>query len=225
MMNNCLNSVGFVFDKAKICIRKDTNCRYSNYYCQECAWINPNNIGYTNVKSGLLTPCGECANNTQYKICVIKLQKSHFISSSLEISTSFDESWNKFKNSICFQRNGNFVISVTTKCNSSHSFYANLIKAKKCNCCDAVLLYFKYNILFVPTPITQPFNPNQLDQLNLPEIDLNHMYRSVCANSSSNITYDLKSGDYYNIKFFYSQNYTFTPQLQNQICQSTGNIT
>jgi hypothetical protein len=235
-MDDCLNSVGFVFDKARICIKTDINCRYSQYYCQECAWINPNAVGYTNVISGLLTPCNNCTNNTQYKICIIKLQKSHFISSSLAISTSFDESWEKFKNMICLQRNGNFVISVGKKsCKNSnskssynsHSFYANLIKAKKCNCCDAVMLYFKYNIIFAPHSIPTPAEIQQLRQLeqttNPASSDM-LIYKSVCANSSSNITYNLKSGDYYNVKFFYSQNYIFSPQLQNQICHSNEDI-
>lgn len=219
-MNDCLSSVGFVFDKAKICIKKDKNCRYSNYYCQECAYINPNNVGYTNVISGTLSPCNKCTNNTQYKICVIKLQKSHFISSSLEISTSFDESWEKFKNSICFQRNGNFVISVGTKIKNdgthSHSFNANLIKTKKCNCCEAVILYFKYNILIVPSPIqiNTDYNGNIMNS---------NSNQIVCANSVSNQTYNLKSGDYFNVKFFHSQNYTFTPQLAYNVCDQITN--
>lgn len=212
-MDDNLNSVAFVFDKAKICIKKDKNCRYSNYYCQECAWLNPANTG---VISGILSPCNECSNNSQYKICIIKLQKSHFISSSLEISTSFDESWNKFKNSICYQRNGNFVISVTTKCNNSHSFYANLIKAKKCKCCDAVTLYFKYNIIFMSNRTLTASQMQQLRQLqqttNLDNL-VSTNYQSISANSASNLTYNLKSGDYHNIKFFYSQNYTFMPNL------------
>lgn len=218
-MNNCLNSVGFVFDKAKICIKRDKNCRYSNYYCQECAYINPNNIGYTNPIPGYISPCNKCANNTQYKICVIKLQKSHFVSSSLEISTSFDESWEKFKNSICYQRNGNFVISVGNKIKNdgtrSNSFYANLIKAKKCQCCEAVILYFKYNILFSPESIQvkTDYNGNIIEPNNSNQ----NQTQIICANTASNITYNLKSGDYYNVKFFYSQNYTFTPELPNQI--------
>lgn len=196
-MSDCLNAVGFVFSKSKVGIKKDNTCSYAKSPCQNCS----------NVPK--LSPCAGCANNSQYKICIFKLKKAHFVSSSLSISTSFDEAWDNFKKSIIYQRNGNYVISLSTSCGKTHSFYANLVKAKICNCCEAVLLYFKYNIISM-----QPYT---YTMCSVPSVQTNmeHEYKVVCANTASNICYwNLKSGDYTNLRFYNSSSYTYTPSLE-----------
>lgn len=228
-MSECLNAVGFIFDSVKTFVKKDKKCKYVNYYCQNCVSNNNCHInkefeqvpiklgGY----GGYLSPCDACTNNSQYKICIFKLKKSNFVSSSLGISTSIENAWDEFKKNIIYQRNGKFVISVTKPNNKMHSFYANLIKSKKCNCCDSILLYFKYNIISLK-PCNELFNElfNELcnesyNKLNEPnnypdqtQQELNP-YQTVCANYESNITYNLKSGLYKSVKFFNSPNYTY----------------
>ena len=144
-----------------------------------------------------------CSNNSQYNIVIFKLKKEHFVSSSLDIATNMNDAWLQFKKNIIYQKNGNYVISVS-KNNKSHSFYANLIKAKKCNYCDTVLLYFKYNIITMLS-CYQQFT-NSFNNLSSP-------YLIEGANINSNITYDLKSDDYYNVKFFCSSDYQYIPNF------------
>ena len=76
-MSGCLNAVGFVFDKVKTYIKKDKLCRYINNYCQSCV----------RTSSGMISPCVSCSNNSQYKICIFKLKKQHFVSSTLSIAS------------------------------------------------------------------------------------------------------------------------------------------
>lgn len=219
-MVECLNSVGFIFDKVNTYIKKDSCSKYSKYYCQYCAWNNSKNCNSHSSNSfqnsgpipGMISPCGNCTLNTQYKVCIFKLKKSYFVSSSLDISTSPDEAWEVFKKHIVLQRGGNFVISVTKCDNSVHSFYANMIKAKSCKCCDAVLLYFKYNIITLPTYYQQvaASQPIPGDIMVPPP----NPYSVSCANSLSNITYNLKSCEYKNVRFYLSQNYVFNATLE-----------
>ena len=210
-MSECLNAVGFVFDSVKTYIKKDKTCKYTNYYCQNCAYQSESCAGCEKPVPGIISPCNSCNNNSQYKICIFKLKKENFVSSSLGISTSEANAWELFKNAVIYQRNGNFVISVTYHCNKSHSFYANMIKAKKCDCCEAVLLYFKYNIISMKPPYLQAASNNPIP----PDIEINTYfpYNVVCANLSSNISYNLKSCHYKNVKFFNSPNYGFSTQL------------
>jgi len=160
---------------------------------------------------GTLSPCNKCTSNTQYKICIFKLKKEHFVSSTLAISTSTQDAWEEFKKNIIYQRNGNFVISVTKCDNTLHSFYANMIKAKKCGCCDAIILYFKYNIISLP-PCPQLSNPVDYPDVSQPQ---QNPYNSVCANYESNITYNLKSGLYKSVKFFNSPSYNYSNYVAN----------
>ena len=37
-MNNCVNSIGFMFNSAKTYIKKDKNKKNSSSYCQECVY-------------------------------------------------------------------------------------------------------------------------------------------------------------------------------------------
>ena len=215
-MVTCLNAVGFVFDKVNTYIKKDNKCKYSKYYCQECAWINKKNenkIENISPIPGILKSCNKCTSNSQYKICIFKLKKEYFINSSLDISTNKEDAWNVFKNNVIYLRNGNFVISVTNKCNKSHSFYANLIKAKKCTCCEAVILYFKYNIISLLTHYEE-FQINNIPPDNNITEYLYYPYSVACANLNSNITFDLKSCEYKNVRFFISPYYKFNNSLE-----------
>jgi len=210
-MSECLNSVGFIFNSVKTYIKKDKYCKYNNSYCQNCMCNNQNyDIEYNPVMMnipGKLLPCNKCTNNSQYKVCIFKLKKEHFVSSSLAISTSILDAWEEFKKNIIYQKNGNFVISITKCDNTFHSFYANMIKAKKCECCDSIILYFKYNIISLLScpqlayqDITQPtHNP----------------YNNIGADYESNITYNLKSGLYKSVKFFNSSNYKYENYITN----------
>lgn len=214
-MTECLNAVGFVFNNVKTQIKKDKSSKYSNAYCQNCICNNQNcgiNCQPTILQTtGTISPCNQCTNNSQYKVCIFKLTKDNFVSSSLDISTSIDDSWDEFKKNIIFQRNGNFVISIT-KCNNCiHSFYANMIKAKKCNCCDSVILYFKYNIISL-LPCPELSNPTNYPDERQPQ---ESPYNTVCANYESNISYNLKSGLYKTIKFYNSSEYNFENYVAN----------
>lgn len=197
-MTESLNTVGFVFDKVKTYIKKDKLCKYTNYYCQICKRTN----------NGILSSCNKCNNNSQYKICIFKLKKQNFISSTLGIASDKLNAWELFKSNIIYQKNGNFVISVTDSCNKSHSFYANMINSKKCSCCDSIFLYFKYNIITnIPGDQIQYYASHPPDVV-LPNSS-NFPYVVVSANSNSNITYNLKSREYNTVRFYNSQNYSF----------------
>ncbi len=208
-MSECLNAVGFIFNSVKTCIKKDKSCKYANSFCQNCIYANAK-IPSFNVP-GTLSPCNKCVNNTQYKICIFKLKKEHFVSSSLAISTSVENAWEEFKKNIIYQKNGNFVISITKCDNTLHSFYANMIKSKKCDCCDAIILYFKYNIISM----------NDYSHINLSnypytiEPSQTNPYNNICANYESNITYNLKSGLYKSVKFFNSSYYNYSNYVAN----------
>lgn len=213
-MSECLNAVGFIFNSVKTYIKKDKSCKYINSYCQNCSCNNQNynnncNSNIVNI-NGMISPCNKCTNNTQYKVCIFKLKKEHFVSSSLAISTSKEDAWEEFKKNIIYQRNGNFVISITKNDNTLHSFYANMIKAKKCTCCDSIILYFKYNIIsLIPC--------SQLNSVNYEDISqpTPSQYNNVCANYESNITYNLKSGLYKSIRFYNSSNYNYENFIAN----------
>lgn len=215
-MSECLNAVGFVFDNVKTYIKKDKKCKYSKAYCQNCIPNNKNCEFYPippvpQVPQNMISPCNKCSSNTQYKICIFKLKKEHFISSSLEISTSANDAWDEFKKNIIYQTNGSFVISIT-KCDGKlHSFYANMIKAKKCHCCDSVLLYFKYGIISL-TPSYQLTNPTDYPDDTQPT---QYPYNNVCANYESNISYNLCSGLYKSVRFFNSSNYNYSNYVAN----------
>ncbi len=214
-MSECLNAVGFIFNSVRTYIKKDKSCKYINSYCQNCLCNNQNygnncNPNIANVP-GTLAPCNKCTNNTQYKVCIFKLKKEHFVSSSLAISTSKEDAWEEFKKNIIYQRNGNFVISITKHDNTLHSFYANMIKAKKCGCCDAIILYFKYNIISL-LACPQMSNPIEYPDVTQPSPS---PYNNVCANYESNITYNLKSGLYKSVKFYNSSNYNYSNYVAN----------
>ena len=198
-MSECLNAVGFVFNSVKTYIKHDKYSKYINDCCQKCN-LKKNNCKITGF---LLNSCGNCNDNSQYKICIFRLKKENFVSSSLDISTGVEDAWENFKKNISEQKNGNFVISVTKK-NKLHSFYANMIKSKKCKCCETIILYFKYNIisLFV-NDNNNIYNNSANNNINSCDV--------ISANIVSNITYNLKNCEYDTVRFFNSSEYTYTP--------------
>ncbi len=132
--------------------------------------------------------CNKCNKKTIYTIkpkCVIfYLNKCDFISSTIGVSTSFDDSWNEWKNNIYKWKYSNFVISLT-KNNLSHSIYGKLIKIKINE--DQVKLYIKYNL-----PLEYPTNNCQENE---------------CLQCVINSFYKLKTECYKNIKFYGNENY------------------
>ena len=105
-MTDSINTIGFIFNKAKTIIKCDRKRKYNTFCCA-------NNY---------------CVNNL-YKICVFKLEEENFISSTLNISTDNENAWETFKNNIATLLDAFFIISVT-KCNKLHSFNAKFIKYK-----------------------------------------------------------------------------------------------
>ena len=197
-MTDLINTLGFIFSESKTIIKSDRKNKYNAFCC---------NNNY-------------CVNNL-CKVCVFKLEKENFISSTLSITTSNDDLWENFKNNIETLLNAFFIISLT-KCNTLHSFNAKLVRCKRCDCCDAILLYFKYNIV--------PYNLNTtqcnkcipiINNTNIPNtsnIIVNYWPSSQATdnnkpqyNNSSDFAYlKLKSGTYSDIKFFYNDKYAST---------------
>ena len=109
-------------------------------------------IGFMFQKSNVKIKCYK-TGCYRYKLAQFKLTRNDFLSSTLEITTSPEEAWNSFKSNIYTLINSDFMISVT-KCNRLSSFGANLVKVRKCPCCDDVIgLYFSFNIVPL-TPTT-----------------------------------------------------------------------
>jgi hypothetical protein len=175
------------------------------------------NIGFifSKVKISIKNRC------LNYKIASFKLNKEDFVSSTLNISTSYDDAWINFKNNIINLINSLFVISVT-KVNRLHSFGAKLIKIKDCKCCDNLKLYFNFNIIpntvntkscntCIPlvensnVPNTSCFPPNYWPDNNTYTV-------SPSANIVCNNFYELESITYTDVKFYYNNLYC------NQVC-------
>jgi len=201
-MAECINTIGFIFSKVNTIIKCDKKRKYCNpNYCCSNSY---------------------CSNNN-YKICVFKLTKENFASSTLNISTHPNDAWTDFKNNVVSLLNAYFIISVT-KSNKLHSFNAKFIKYKKCDCCDAILLYFKYNIIPYNTsdsnctkcitvtsdsniPITSSYIENYWPSSEA------YDNNKLCYNNMANFSYKyLKSSVYTDVKFFYNDKYT------NQTC-------
>jgi hypothetical protein len=185
---------------------------------------NINDIGFifSKVKSSV-----KC-NKRKYvncKIVVMELKKEDFVSSTLNISTSQQDAWDNFKVGLTNLINGLFVISVT-KCDRLFSFGAKLIRIKVCKCCDIVHLYFNYNI--IPnttnnncsgcTDICIPLTPSSavpttacLPQNYWP--NTNAPYKSTdyntppSANVVGNFFFNVESTNYYDVKFYYNNEY------------------
>jgi len=133
----CINTTAFIFDKVKTSIKhKKQTHHHKNNKCHLCSNINEEKR--------------QCDNRQCFKnddILIFKLTKDNFLSSTLAISTSFNESWDFFKLNIYCLINKYFVITLTPHCkNIMHSLYGLLLKIKYCKCCDVISLYFKYNI-------------------------------------------------------------------------------
>lgn len=237
-MVNCINNLAFIFSKAKTIIK----CDNKQKYCDICA-CNPSNTYETYVqvckpKAVGNNYCKKCCNvcevsGNNYKLCIFKLCKSNFISSTLNISFDFDSAWQTFVENVGKLINAYFVISVS-KCDELHSFNAKLIKVKNCSCCDAMVLYFKYN--FIPFNYSTPTLPNYTTYetkefkngcgtcipityySNIPQsactppnywpVPKKDIANKPCANIIGNFAYDnLKCTTYYDIKFYYNDKY------------------
>lgn len=148
-------------------------------------------------------------NDKNSRICIFKLKKCSLVSSTLSISTSFDDAWDNLKKNLITLINANFVIKLK-KCNRYHSFYANFIKLKESGSKpDDVLLYFKFNVI----PNQSPFYMNQ-ENANMEQVlkaQEQSGYKPICANMVSNICYELKSDCYTDISFFYNEAYRSNP--------------
>ncbi len=193
-----------------------------------------NNIGF------IFSKAKTCVKNKRkYGNCLVtsfKLDKSDFVTSTLDISTSQEESWNNFKNNIINWVNGYFVISVT-KCDKLHSFGAKLMKIKVCECCDVVYLYFNFNIIpnsvndtcnnnnSVCFPLTSASNvpsgscfpPNYWPNTNaIGKTD--DFINPPCANTVGNFFYNLESTYYYDVKFYYNEKYCTNLCFKKTIC-------
>jgi len=195
-MTDSINSLAFIFSKSKTIIKCDKKRKYLDNCCS--------NSNY-------------CINNL-YKVCIFKLEEQYFISSTLNLCTKNENAWELFKCNVTNLLNAFFIISVK-KCTSYHSFNAKLIKCKKCDCCNAILLYFKFNIMPFGTtstacsecipitcdsniPYTSSIIPNYWPSTD-PED--NHL---VSYNRMANYAYeDLKSYVYRDIKFYYNDKY------------------
>lgn len=185
-MINSTDTIGFMFSKTEIKCNKTHKC--------SCVCDNNDDNKYKKIK-----------------ICIFKLEKDFFISSTLGISTNYDEAWLNFTIKIIDLINEIFTISVT-KCNILHSFHAQLIKTKYCKCCDTIHLHFKYN--FVPISNTCSSSciqingeiPNKICMPNNYWPDTNDLIQK--STNNGNFVYDnLDSGIYTDIKFYYDDLY------------------
>lgn len=194
-MTDSINTLAFIFSKSKTIIKCDKKRKYIDNCCS--------NSNY-------------CVNNL-YKICIFKLEEQDFISSTLNLCTENENAWELFKYNVPNLLNAFFIISVK-KCTTYHSFNAKLIRCKKCDCCNAILLYFKFNISPFGTstcgtcipitcdsniPVTSSIIPNYW-----PSTDPNDNHL-ISYNKMANFAYkDLKSYVYTDLKFYYNDKYT-----------------
>jgi hypothetical protein len=209
-MCDSINTIGFIFNKSKTIIKCD---KKKKYYTNCCA----NNY---------------CINNL-YKICIFKLEEEHFMSSTLNITTDNENAWEAFKNNVGNLLDAFFIISVT-KCNKLHSFNAKFIKYKRCDCCNAILLYFKFNIIPFNLNITAcsncipitcnsnvPITSNIIENY-WPSEDIQDNIKPSYNNMANFAYKDLKSSIYTDVKFYCSDKYAstlcFKPICYNNSC-------
>ncbi len=164
----------------------------------------------------------------KYKLALFKLTKNDFISSTLNISTGAEESWEYLKANIIDLVNKDFMISVT-KCSKLHSFGAKLAKIKVCKCCDVINLYFYYNVIPGTTkscnynnsiciplvcdtnqPTVSCYPENYWPDPN-PETQQPYYPKGTCTNIAGNFFYNLDCGQYYDVKFYSQTPYCTVP--------------
>ncbi len=187
----CIDTTAFMFNKVKTKIKRDKNKNecHKCYKCKKCI----DNLDYLK----------KCKNKKCFKndnICIFKLTRDNFISSTLAISTSTEESWINFKINIYTLLNNYFIVTLT-KLNKINSIYTKLLKIKYCACCDTISLYLKYNL-----------SPGEL---------YDKKCNSSCCNNCNNDNNDnkqciilpynqknkLESTIYTSVKFFYDDDY------------------
>ena len=177
MINNNFDNIGFMFKLPKIIIKNDEESDYLN---------------------GKPEPVGLefCNFDDKNKVSVFKLTRDNFISSSIDIPTSKNESWEILNEKITLFVNKPFIISLS-KNGSYNSFYSKLINAKTCDCCDDLFLYFKFNF------IANLFSPT-IKHVNNNNVNTSELLSSVT--SMANLTYNLEEGFYQNVKFYFNSN-------------------
>lgn len=184
---NSISVIGFMFKSAKVIIKCDEKTDYGESSCNS-------------------TTCECCNYNDKNMVSVFKLKKEDFIMSSIDIATSNIEQWNQLNDKIKMFYNKPFIISLT-KDGNYNTFYSKLINFKKCDCCDSVFMFFKYNI------IANLFNPSINQTINI--CDGNNINKlcysgntTSLITSLANLTYNLEEGDYKNVKFYFNPNDT-----------------
>ena len=177
MINNNFDNIGFMFKSPKIIIKNDEASDYLNE--------KPEPVGLE-----------FCNFDDKNRVSVFKLSRNNFISSSIDVPTSKDESWAILNEKITTFVNKPFIISLS-KNGSYNSFYSKLINAKICDCCDDLFLYFKFN--FIANLFSPVIKNVGGDNVNTSELLSN-------VTSSANLTYNLEEGEYQNVKFYFNSN-------------------
>ena len=183
-----INSIAFTFNKAKIKVKCDNKNKYKKCECNKCAkYITSNNI------------------------CMIRLCKSQFLSSGLDVSTSPEGAWESFVVNLPKLLYAHFVITLGRK-NIFYSIFAQLFKIRAYRT-DIYILYFKYN--FIPNNVCT-VEPQYLITTNCPAIstyDNNWVDPYAIVNPGLNvISYEkLYNCTYHNLKFYCDNSYVFTP--------------
>jgi len=188
-----IDTIGFMFKAAKVIIKCD---EVSDYSCVDSSECSTTSAEWTNY-------------NDKNLVSVFKLKKEDFINCSIGISTTSEEQWNKLLGGIEYYYNKPFIISLSKeydkKCayiNCYDSFYSKLINSKFCPCCDSLFLFFKFNVVVNLFTSGQPINLNPCTQVQC----YNGGGTNNVVTSIANLTYDLKDGDYKNVKFYFNPN-------------------
>lgn len=183
-----INSIAFTFNKAKITVKCDERNKYKKCSCDKCDKY-------------------KISNN----ICMIRLKKSEFLSSSLDVSTSPQDAWNSFTKRITSLLYGHFVITLGRN-NKFYSIFAQLFKIKTYKD-DSFILYFKYN--FIPNNVCT-LEPQYLITTNCPKISTynnNWIDPNAPIEPSINVISfkPLHNCTYHNLKFYCDNSYVFAP--------------
>ena len=182
-----INSIAFTFNKAKIKVKCDEKNKYKKCSCNKCEKYITNNI------------------------CMIRLCKSQFLSSSLDVSTSKEDAWKSFQANITNLLYAHFVITLGRK-GIFYSIFSQLFKIRVYKE-DSYILYFKYN--FIPNNVNT-VEPQYLITTNCPTVSTyNNNWTDPNAPVLPGINVvsfeKLRNCTYHNLKFYCDNSYVFTP--------------
>ena len=193
MIQDCINTFGFIFENIRIIIKKDYDiCRNR---CNDCNIFHRNKHHHINDLNKLnnLIECikKKCFNSD--KICIVKLSKHNLVSSSFGLSINKNDVWENFKNNI-IKFLYKYMIMTVRKNDYIFSLLIRIIKIDFCGCCDKIILELKYNIF--PYIIE---DDNICVQCYLGDCNKN------CTNNLKhfNYKYCLKTTYYNYIRFYY----------------------